>query len=298
VNDLVAMDSVQVPPDYFWLPTFQRFVNKTGIGDLAFRNQMHAFLQNPVYYNLFNDDIVLDSVGNVIESRTFIVMDNVDLEDVSQQINAIEEQRAVTQAQPVNQGRDELAFFTYAVQYNMWEFLRVTPGELIFSTIAGIAAVTGITVVLVPHWSAVVFIFPLICVLYVDLLGVMQWAGLHINGVSYCGLVMSIGLLVDYIMHILLRYYETAGNRREKTVDMLHTMGTSVLVGGISTFLGTLPLIFSTSNIFYTLFVAFLGMVTLGVGHGLILLPVFLSTFGPEDHVSMSTRKRAVSQKD
>jgi len=124
----------------------------------------------------------------------------------------------------------------------------------------------------------------------------MQWAGLHINGVSYCGLVMSIGLLVDYIMHILLRYYETAGNRREKTVDMLHTMGTSVLVGGISTFLGTLPLIFSTSNIFYTLFVAFLGMVTLGIGHGLILLPVFLSTFGPEDHVWMSTRKRTVSQ--
>jgi len=36
---------------------------------------------------------------------------------------------------------------------------------------------------------------------------------------------------------------------------------------------------FSTSHIFYTLFVAFLGIVTLGIGHGLILLPYVCTTF-------------------
>lgn len=86
-------------------------------------------------------------------------------------------------------------------------------------------------------------------------------------------------------MHIILKYYECAGKRKEKVVEMLRTMGSSILIGGISTFLGTLPLAFSTSEIFYTIFIAFVGLVTLGVGHGLILLPVILSIFGPEDQL-------------
>jgi len=244
VNDLVAMDAEQVQPDYFWLPDFQSFANESGISNLTFRDQIYLFRESPVFRNLFFNDIVLDSVGNIIASRTFVNLARVDLEDVRQQIDAVKEQQAVTRAQPVNQGRDEFAFFSYAYPYNMWEFFRVTPRELMLTTVVGVAAVTGITALLIPHWSAVIFVFPMICVLYVDLLGVLQWAGLHINAISYFTLALSIGLLVDYIMHILLRYYEMAGNRREKTISTLRTIGASVLLGGISTFLGTLPLVF------------------------------------------------------
>merc|ERR1712050_210743 len=58
--------------------------------------------------------------------------------------------------------------------------------------------------------------------------------------------------------------------------------------GTISTFLGTLPLAFSSNVIFRTIFVAFLGLVLLGASHGLILLPVLLSIFGPEEQVNLS----------
>lgn len=71
---------------------------------------------------------------------------------------------------------------------------------------------------------------------------------------------------------------------------MLKTMGASILLGGTSTFLGTLPLAFSTSHIFYTIFLSFLGIVTLGMAHGLILLPVLLATFGPGDKISEGER--------
>ena len=136
------------------------------------------------------------------------------------------------------------------------------------------------------------FVLPLICILYIDLLGVMQWAGVHINAVSYISLVMSIGLMVDFLLHVLLRYYESPGSRQDKVVNTLKTMGSSVLVGGISTFLGTLPLAFSSSTIFNTVFIAFIGLVTLGCGHGLILLPILLSRFGPEDHVISDKKRR------
>jgi Patched family len=63
--------------------------------------------------------------------------------------------------------------------------------------------------------------------------------------------------------------------------DALQTMGSSVVVGGLSTFLGVVPLIFSQSDLMKALFFGFWGMVLLGLSHGVILLPVILSYVGP-----------------
>jgi Patched family len=76
--------------------------------------------------------------------------------------------------------------------------------------------------------------------------------------------------------------------------DSLQTIGTSVLIGGFSTFLGVLPLFFSSSELMRTLFFAFIGMVLLGCSHGLILLPVLLLRFGPVD-TSVVVKKHADS---
>lgn len=106
---------------------------------------------------------------------------------------------------------------------------------------------------------------------------------------------MSIGLFVDFLMHVLLRYYESHEESREaKVKDTMKTMGSSILVGGISTFFGVLPLALSSSNIFGTLFVAFIALVTLGAGHGLILLPLILSVVGPKETVLMKTPEVAL----
>lgn len=288
INDLVFMvGAILEPPGFFWLRDFKVFLNNSedSLAQLDFYNQVQAFLNDTVYGELYRDDIVTDSDGTITASRCRIDMDNIDLEDIKQQIDALEEQRKVTKAQPINQGRKDWAFFTYEGIYNIWEFYAVTVDELIITTATGVAAVTCVAFLLIPHLTAALFVFPLISMMYVDVLGVLQWAGAHVNPVSYIAMVMSIGLLVDYAMHILLRYYESPGSRKEKTVEMLRTMGASIIIAAISTFLGTLPLAFSTSEIFTTVFYAFLGLVTVGCGHGLIFLPVILSMFGPEDRV-------------
>jgi hypothetical protein len=113
--------------------------------------------------------------------------------------------------------------------------------------------------------------------------------------VTYVAISMSIGLLVDYLMHALLGFYESTGrNREERVQEMLRTIGSPVLIGGLSTFLGVFPLAFSSSAVMRTVFVSFISMVVLGLSHGLILLPVVLSIVGPNTGGSARSKETAL----
>lgn len=62
------------------------------------------------------------------------------------------------------------------------ELYAVAIKELIFTTISGVVAVCFVGFVVIPHWTAVLFVGPMIVMVYFDLLGVMQFCGIHING--------------------------------------------------------------------------------------------------------------------
>jgi len=126
--------------------------------------------------------------------------------------------------------------------------------------------------------------------LHSDHLGLLQIAGVSIKGVSYIATVMSIGLLVDFLIHVLIRYYESTETIRiEKVRDTLKTVGVSVLIGNMSTFLGVIPLVFSASDVFFTIYVSFMGLIVVGAAHGLILLPVLLSIMGPNSTITFES---------
>mmetsp|Transcript_13411 Transcript_13411/g.25486 ORF Transcript_13411/g.25486 Transcript_13411/m.25486 type:complete len:905 (-) Transcript_13411:455-3169(-) len=285
IQELVTISAVEKLPDSFWLWDLEKFqaTSSVDISNLPFENILDLFLQQPAYNEMYKDQIVRYDNGTIRASRGWIYMDNVDWDIVTEQIDALNDQRAVTKRQPINRGRRDWAFFTYFGGYDIWELYRVSVIELIKTTIIGVFAVSGVSLILIPHWSACLFVFPFIVLLYMDLLGWINMMGLEVNAVTYIGMVMSIGLLVDFVMHILLRYYESSGTRMEKTVSTLQTMGSSIFLGGTTTLLGTLPLAFSSNSIFFSVFVVFFGLVVLGLLHGLVFLPIILSIFGPED---------------
>lgn len=282
--DLVTIEAIEEPPEEFWLWDFQNYTADASdeFRNLSFEEQIVQFLAEPAFRETYEDHIVHEN-GKISTSRCLIHMDGVDWDIVTEQIDALHDQRDVTKAQAINKGRDDWAFFTYFGGYDIWELYATSVVEIIKTTIIGVFAVTGVSLILIPHWSAPLFVFPFICLLYIDLLGWIQIMGLEVNAVTYIGMVMSIGLLVDFVMHILLRYYESSGTRIEKTVTTLETMGSSIFLGGISSLLGTMALAASASSIFFSVFVVFFGLVVLGILHGLIFLPIILSTFGPED---------------
>lgn len=288
VNDLANLtEYFGGQPFNFWLRDFRSFLNTSeAFQDMTFEQQVEQFLLDPVFSQMYKEDIVLNTAGNMTTSRTWMGLDNVNYGVVTEQIDALVAQREVSAEQPINQGRSEWAFFTFAGDYYIWEFYRVSPEELALTTILGTAVVSVLALIFIPHWSAIFFVGPMIAVLYIDLLGVVQWAGLAINPVTYIAMVMSIGLMVDYVMHVTLRFVEIPGSDRiAKTKETLGTIGASVMLGGVSTMLGVLPLAFSRSVIFFAVFVIFFGLVVLGLLHGLVYLPVLLSYVGPVNTV-------------
>ena len=58
-------------------------------------------------------------------------------------------------------------------------------------------------------------------------------------------------------------------------------MGSSIVLGGLSTILGTIPLAFSSSQIFHAVLTIFMSFVILSLVYGLLFLPILLVMCGP-----------------
>jgi len=326
IDDLVELPPFGAQPPYCWVRDFQSMKDSPAmkespyydtVSQMSFEEQVEFALSIPAINEGYGRDIVLDEKGQITASRCIILARNSFLENVQDEIGILHDQRAVTNDQPVNKGRQpkDEAFFTILDMYLIWEFYSIAVSELIGTTISTVLAVSVVTLIFIPHWTAVFFMVPMISIIYIDMMGkidllhlsilnsvhhetltylssihlffpsagFMQLAGLYINAVSYVCLVISIGLIVDFLMHIILRYCESTKRSRDaRVIDTLETMGASILLGGLSTFLGILPLCLSTSTILRTVFTSLCTMVVLSITHGLIFLPVVLSVLGPE----------------
>ena len=85
-------------------------------------------------------------------------------------------------------------------------------------------------------------------------------------------------------------------NKDVRATETLADIGASVLNGALSTFLAVAVLLFSSSYVFKTLAIQFALTVALGMMHGLVLLPVLLSLFGPKPFASAEPIKDGIDK--
>lgn len=79
------------------------------------------------------------------------------------------------------------------------------------------------------------------------------------------------------------------GGPDDRVRNSLYGLGLPILQGAVSTILGVIGLMIAPSYIFVTFFKMVLLVISLGFLHGLFLLPVLLSIFGPGSCSSSST---------
>mmetsp|Transcript_7925 Transcript_7925/g.29329 ORF Transcript_7925/g.29329 Transcript_7925/m.29329 type:complete len:207 (-) Transcript_7925:1306-1926(-) len=183
----------------------------------------------------------------------------------------------------------------YASPYVFYEGLKVIDTETLRSLLWAALAVLGVMLILLADIKMALLVFVIIVLIDVELLGMMYFIGLEYNAVTTINLVISLGLSVDYSVHIAHSFLKWQGTRRERAQAALADIGAAVFYAATSTFLAFIPLAASQSYIFYTFFQMFVMISSLGGFHGLVVLPILLTHLGssPYEEARPATEKIA-----
>ncbi|KAK3038828.1 hypothetical protein RJ639_028550 [Escallonia herrerae] len=145
----------------------------------------------------------------------------------------------------------KIEIFPYSVFYMFFEqYLDIWRTALINLAIAIGAVFIVCLVITCSLWSSAIILLVL-AMIVVDLMGVMAILNIQLNAVSVVNLVMSVGIAVEFCVHITHAFLVSSGNRNQRTKEALGTMGASVFSGiTLTKLVGVLVLCFSRTEVF------------------------------------------------
>ncbi|KAI7797728.1 protein patched homolog 1 [Triplophysa rosa] len=205
------------------------------------------------------------------------------LRETPQFVEAIESVRAICS----NYTRQRLPSYPNGYPFLFWEQYVGLRHWLLLS-ISVVLACTFLVcaVFLLNPWTAGIIVLVL-SLMTVELFGMMGLIGIKLSAVPVVILIASVGIGVEFTVHVALAFLTAIGDRNKRAVLALEHMFAPVLDGAFSTLLGVLMLAGSEFDFIVRYFFAVLAILTvLGVLNGLVLLPVLLSYFGPYPEVS------------
>ncbi|OIW14788.1 hypothetical protein TanjilG_05409 [Lupinus angustifolius] len=148
----------------------------------------------------------------------------------------------------------KIEIFPYSVFYIFFEqYLNIWKTALVNLAIAIGAVFIVCLVITCSLWSSAIILLVLVMIV-VDLMGVMAILNIQLNAVSVVNLVMSVGIAVEFCVHMTHSFTVTSGDKDRRVKEALGTMGASVFSGiTLTKLVGVIVLCFSRTEVFVVL---------------------------------------------
>ena len=272
----------------FWWSDFKTFLNKTkdiqiwreGFSDGLFPLHFSDFLHHE-YGSIYNTHFRFSSdlkCNKDAPNITAMKLGTLKFRDLRGLSNHLPAQKAITEI--LSQSNLSSKTFEYSYIYPAWEIEEILSNELVPNISASLACVIIIILITLADFRATLFTFACVLFTIVDVVGVIFYWDMSIDVTVLLGIIVGIGLCVDYGAHIAHSFVMSKGLKNQRAIASFVYIGPAIVHGGASTFLAIIPLAFSESHAFITFFRMICLTVLLGLFHGLFFLTIMLSIFG------------------
>uniref|UniRef100_A0A7S3GBA6 SSD domain-containing protein n=1 Tax=Palpitomonas bilix TaxID=652834 RepID=A0A7S3GBA6_9EUKA len=246
-------------------------------------------------YNSSTPSVVIDGFDHIVTNyrsyHTILVSQSDFINAYQEALDLADE---VMKANPALEGM----VFPYSFFYVYFEQYLNIIDYTIFNVGLCVASVFVVSLLVLCNIGAALIVAFVSLYIVFNMIGLMVWWNIDLNGVSLCNLVMAVGISVEFCVHIVRAFMISHGTRHERALKALTDMGSSVVTGiTLTKFFGVVVLAFAPSLIFVIFyFRMYLGMVIFGSTSGLILLPIILSYVGPTNRFTLKGKKHVENQ--
>ncbi|KAJ0059120.1 hypothetical protein NL108_008538 [Boleophthalmus pectinirostris] len=252
-----------------WFLAFQEYANETNLNLTThefYKSSLSQFLD---LYPEFKQDINLTENYEIQASRFFIqTLDRTIVKD------AMVGLRTTADTCPI----ELLVYHPLFIYYDQY---TVVTDNAIQTIMIAVVAMLVIAFLFIPNLICCIWVAFAIGSVVVGVAGFMSLWGVSLDSISLINLVMCIGFSVDFSTHITYAFVSSPkSDANKKAIDSLAHLGFPILQGALSTILGVVVLSMSGSYIFRTFFKIVFLVISFGLVHGLVFLPVFLSLVG------------------
>ncbi|GMI44612.1 hypothetical protein TrCOL_g347 [Triparma columacea] len=263
-------------PSTIWLKDFLTYLATQGdicsgscdysstgvdVAESVFNTKLAAFLAESDYKK-YTIDISLNSEGGIDASRSMVWHDRID--GVKQQVNAMEE--IVKLCDDYTGFGDKVPFADSWIYVYVYQFV-IFFSELMTNFGLVLVAVLIVSPIVLKQPVATFMLIVTVAMIDTELFGMIHIYGDNVNSFTGLGLIMAVGLAVDYNAHIIHAFFSNDPelDRHDRLRLTMKQMGKSVALGGLTTLCGLLPLAGSQCEVFRVFCKMTLAIIILGL---------------------------------
>uniref|UniRef100_A0A182SI65 SSD domain-containing protein n=1 Tax=Anopheles maculatus TaxID=74869 RepID=A0A182SI65_9DIPT len=205
--------------------------------------------------NPFSLDVKFNDAGTKILASRFMIQ-AINITDTNHEKVMVKDLRQICKDSPLN----ATVFHPYFVFFDQFELVRPTS---IQSMIVGALIMMLISFIFIPNFLCSLWVAFSIISIELGVAGYMALWDVNLDSISMINLIMC------------------TYTPDERVREALYSLGMPIVQGSMSTILGVVALLLADSYIFLVFFKMVFLVIFFGAMHGLFLLPVLLSLFGP-----------------